>query len=235
MTIISTALKQSNTPSIEDIIGVPDWTTVSVGQLQQTPWRSICAVVISSSGQPVARGTGWLAGPRTVITAAHVIAAVAPGAGRSAAVTFPATGTIATTQSLEAHASFGGGTGVDVFDIAALHFPTDLGPPLSPFAFGLSSTTVIVAGFPFGPTDDFKTDSKDAVKSVLFPDLLLHRCDTLGGHSGSPVVIADGSGRVIGLHVHEDDANPDPGTGSRNVALLMRAELIAFIQGALDS
>jgi V8-like Glu-specific endopeptidase len=55
----------------EDVIGIDD--RVLVSDTSATPWRCICHLEITYNTGQVGFGTGWFAGERTVITAAHCL------------------------------------------------------------------------------------------------------------------------------------------------------------------
>lgn len=55
----------------ENVIGADNRTRVS--DTAMTPWRSICHLEIEYESGPVGMGTGFLIGPYTVVTAAHVL------------------------------------------------------------------------------------------------------------------------------------------------------------------
>ena len=55
----------------EDVIGIDD--RVMVKDTAVSPWRQICHLEITYDSGQVGFGTGWFAGPKTVITAAHCL------------------------------------------------------------------------------------------------------------------------------------------------------------------
>ncbi|MER8895934.1 trypsin-like peptidase domain-containing protein [Mesorhizobium sp. M0676] len=55
----------------EDVIGIDD--RVQVVDTSVIPWRCICHLEITYQSGQVGFGTGWFAGPRTIITAAHCL------------------------------------------------------------------------------------------------------------------------------------------------------------------
>jgi V8-like Glu-specific endopeptidase len=58
--------------ALESVIGdVDDRTRILETKL--TPWRQICALDIEGKNGARFIGTGWLAGPRTVVTAGHCV------------------------------------------------------------------------------------------------------------------------------------------------------------------
>jgi glutamyl endopeptidase len=55
----------------EDVIGVDD--RVMISDTSTTPWRCVCHLEITYDSGQVGFGTGWFAGPHTVITAGHCL------------------------------------------------------------------------------------------------------------------------------------------------------------------
>jgi V8-like Glu-specific endopeptidase len=55
----------------EDVIGIDD--RVVIADTSTVPWRCICHLEITYDTGQVGFGTGWFAGPHTVITAAHCL------------------------------------------------------------------------------------------------------------------------------------------------------------------
>jgi len=68
----------------EDVIGVDD--RVIVPDTSMTPWRCICHLEITYDSGQVGFGTGWFAGDRTVITAAHCLYTRGEGPRRASQV-----------------------------------------------------------------------------------------------------------------------------------------------------
>lgn len=220
----------------KDVIGnQPQWRDVEIAELKQKPWVSICAIDIrDSSGTILSQGTGWLAGNHTVITAAHVVSLVNEREGIRAEVKFPSSGDIITAQDVKRHSRYSANSTeeLDLFDIAALRLPSPHSPTLITAQLAGDKSIVEVAGFRLGVSRQFVTHREEAVCSVSIPELLLHRADTMRGHSGAPVVQPMGTEaqEVVGIHIQEDNANPDEARfGRRNVALLLRNELTTFI------
>jgi glutamyl endopeptidase len=57
---------------LESILGATD-RRKQILETELTPWRMICALEIESQTGAAFVGTGWFAGPRTVITAGHCV------------------------------------------------------------------------------------------------------------------------------------------------------------------
>lgn len=224
----------------KDILGdKARYRQVETVELKQPPWMSICAIEIKDiEGITVSLGTGWLAAGRTVITAAHVVWRNTKNNNLRAQVTFPSSGVSfsITRENIKVHEGYSSAdTGaLDFFDIAALKLPSPFSPALlaAPFA---TDTPVEIAGFPDirNVLGTFVTQRAEGVRSVSKRELLLHRADTLPGHSGAPVAQSQSSGAlgVVGIHIQNGMANPDEAQfGERNVALLLGEDLATFIQ-----
>ena len=187
------------------------------------PWRMICALRMFSDTGGGAIGTGWLAGPRTIVTAGHCVhhqaffggwaRRIEVSAGRDAA-TFPFETVTATRFS-----------SVDKwvedadpdFDIGCIHLEKPLGDVTGWFAIAsllpaeLESHMVNISGYPgdrgAGTEQYFH---KNRVLNVgarrIFYDV-----DTAGGQSGAPVWIHKSENAppiVIGIHAYGTGGTP---------------------------
>ena len=65
-------LKRPRSSPLESILGDTD-RRKQILETELTPWRMICALEIESQNGSAFVGTGWFAGPRTVITAGHCV------------------------------------------------------------------------------------------------------------------------------------------------------------------
>ena len=65
-------LKRPRSSALESILGDTD-RRKQILETELTPWRMICALEIESQSGAAFVGTGWFAGPRTVITAGHCV------------------------------------------------------------------------------------------------------------------------------------------------------------------
>lgn len=61
----------------ETVCGSDD--RVQISPATAVPWRWNCELIITMANGSTARGTGWLIGPRTVMTAGHVVYSAAAG------------------------------------------------------------------------------------------------------------------------------------------------------------
>lgn len=224
-----------------DFPGVnPRWHAVEQARLAMAPWSSICAISITQGGSVQLAGTGWLAGPETVITAAHVIAGVSRGNDSLGyEVKFPGISAAFTALDARYHERYRGNANslFDTFDIAALRIAP---PGLAGLAIAdnvPADAFVEVAGYPSIEQGRLVTHESRALR--LSDGVVLHEADTKEGHSGAPVLITRGSGEsraVIALHIHGFKANPDESRfPSHNVALAIESELAAFVRAHLDA
>jgi hypothetical protein len=219
-----------------DFVGLnPRWQPVQAAMLAMLPWSSICAISITRADSTELAGTGWLAGPATVITAAHVIASASHGNGDLGfQVRFPGTGLVSTALDAHFHDRYRGDPGdlFDPFDIAALRIE-DPGLPALPIVQPVPALdSVEVAGYPGMAHGTLVTHSAGAVR--LANGLVLHTADTKDGHSGAPVLATAGPGQervVVALHVQGYEGNPEAGSfPEHNVALALEKALADFVR-----
>jgi V8-like Glu-specific endopeptidase len=195
----------------EVVIDVDD--RVRVTNVEDYPWRAICALRILAQNGRRYVGTGWLIGPRTVATAGHCVfmhdaggwakeIAVIPALdgereprGKFASKTFRAVDGWIRNQSTDS-------------DYGVIQLDQPIGDEIGYFAFGAVSDSDVqsvdanISGYPAdrdGASHQYYHARRilKANRTRLFYDI-----DTVGGQSGSPIWIDLGSrGRVaIGVH-----------------------------------
>lgn len=189
---------------------------VQIVDTNRYPWCCICALRILARDGTRWRGTGWLAGPGTVITAGHVVYMHEQGgwvqsievlAGSNGSQKFSALATKATTF----HSANGWLTNGDPEqDYGAITLPTaaPLGRNCGYFRYASLSTSVLddlpvnLAGYPADKppmTQWFHTRRIKRVNTHTFA----YDIDTSGGQSGAPVwCVSDGRRYVVGIHTN---------------------------------
>lgn len=236
--------------STKDIIGPRD-DRVQINDTREYPWRAICLLVMSKGGR-LAQGTGWFAGPNSVVTAAHnlfdneVLGAgwvdsvqVSPAINgennpwKSETVQRPG---MAVSSAWRARA----GNKSD-FDFAVIKLSQALGQQTGWFTLTpwddaqLSGKQFNVVGYP-GP-GQAQPNAISIPKFTLWgiaglitnttPFTLHYQMDTTGGESGSPVFARNESnpdGTMIGVGIHTQ------GQGGQNQATRITNEVIQEIK-----
>jgi glutamyl endopeptidase len=206
-------LLQERKESTEVIIG-PD-NRVRINPTTAYPWRAICALKITAQDGSKWIGTGWLVGPRTVITAGHCVymhdhggwprsVEVIPGANDA---TRPYGSAIATTfRSVNGWINSKNSD----FDYGAIILPENSRPGDRTGWFGLSvkndgflkNAVLNLSGYPGDKGGNqqwfmsFKTKSVSARR-------ITYDIDTMGGQSGSPVwIYLNGQRYAVGIHTN---------------------------------
>jgi glutamyl endopeptidase len=184
------------------------------------PWRCLCRLDIASKNGHGYLGTGWLAGPKTVITAGHCVYMHDDGGWASQIVVTPAYN--------EGDAPYGSFTSSDLHSTDRwVHgnpndpatFPLDYGAifladPLALGFFGygvysddeLSNMTVNVYGYP-GDKNMGSVLWGHFRKLYRVTDTqIYYNIATYGGDSGCPVFFKDGDKRTaVGIHNYGGD------------------------------
>jgi V8-like Glu-specific endopeptidase len=175
-----------------------------IGNPRSYPYSAICALQIFNPKDELYYGTGFLAGPRLVLTAGHNVFYHGEGFMKAIHVypglngdrrSPPFRGAVA-TRMLTVEAWVNGGD--TQFDFGAIILPTDLGNDVGWFSIGnftdatLKALTVTLAGYPKEPPSnqaplDGSTMWWHLGKLAIEPNRLLYTIDTTIGQSGSPV------------------------------------------------
>lgn len=181
------------------------------------PWRKICALQITASDDEQMIGTGWIAGPRLIITAGHCVfdsfinewmkeIVVIPGRngdvepfGRYVSGKF---------CSMERWTS----AGDENYDIGAIFLSEDLDSSLGSFAFGsypdsdLSSQMINISGYPICTVGEEQMHHANRINSIT-THKLYYDVDTEGGQSGSPIwFYPNGATEPVVVGVHSNGA-----------------------------
>jgi V8-like Glu-specific endopeptidase len=200
-----------------------------ISDASSAPWRWIVKLTASFVSGVAEEGTGWFAGPRTIVTAGHCVARKSKYATAvniqwafdSAGVAQKST----TASSLgaadgwlhgeDASSDYGvvllnDGIGVDdAFQFRALETQT------------LQQSDLDIAGYPLdrSPAGLYVASGSP---SVVGPTLLRYEIDTSNGQSGSPIWTNLG-GRFVVVGIHRSGGDP-------NMGLRLTAELIGAIE-----
>jgi len=197
--------------AIESVIGPDERTRIVDTEL--APWRRICALrVLSPAGNFI--GTGWFAGPRTVITAGHCVfhrqmsgwatrITVIPGRNGTEMPYGEASSTRFSSLNYWTET-----TNPD-YDIGAIHLETSFGDQVGWFSTAVLSDADIpgylinISGYPgdrgLGNEQYFHANRILRVTNSR----VFYSNDTAQGQSGSPVWIypaADAEPMAIGIH-----------------------------------
>ncbi len=179
------------------------------------PWRCLCRLDITSANGRRYLGTGWLAGPRTVITAGHCVYLQDDGGWASQVKVVPA--------YQEGSAPFGSFTSSDLHSVTGWTEqkapPHDYGAILLPQALStgflgyavyadeeLSDQDVNVYGYPGDKNQGSALWGHFRKLYRVTAQQLFYNLATWGGQSGCPVWVKDGDDRVaVGIHNYGGD------------------------------
>ncbi len=188
-----------------------------------SPWRRICALNLIAPDGSRAIGTGWLAGPQTVLTAGHCVhdrdvfggwaSSIDISAGRDGAH-FPfGTVTAVRFSALDRWVD----TADPDFDIGCIHLDEPLGERVGWFAVGsvppseLEHHLANICGYPAdlgAGTEQYFHENRIL---HIGPHRVFYDVDTYGGQSGSPVWIqetANAEPIAVGIHAYGTRGTP---------------------------
>jgi glutamyl endopeptidase len=197
----------------EVVIGADD--RVRITNTTAMPWRWICALRITAANNTNWIGTGWLVGPRTVITAGHCVFMHNQGGWVKRVEVIPACNGAQRPYGSATATSFRSVTGWTQgsnrsYDYGAIILPSanKYGNQLGYFGYASLSTTSLMgltlnlSGYPGDKPSG--TQWFHARKATLvLPRSIVYNIDTAGGQSGAPVWrYLNGQRHVVGIHTN---------------------------------
>jgi V8-like Glu-specific endopeptidase len=200
----------------ESVIGVDSRRRIS--PCTSYPWRANAQLLITAADNSQWIGTGWFVGPKTLITAGHVVFIKGSGvAGRDGWVrriaVIPGRDGSSTPYGSVNSSSFRSVTGWTVsgnqeFDYGAIILGTNLGNNTGWYGYGnypdaqLMGSTVNISGYPGDkPTGTQWYDARRV--TAVGPRKVFYDVDTAGGQSGSAVYrIINGARIAVAVHAY---------------------------------
>jgi V8-like Glu-specific endopeptidase len=176
------------------------------------PWRCICSLLITAQDGTRWLGTGWLAGPKTAITAGHCVYLHGSGGWPARIDVFPARNGASKPYRFTS-TSFRSVKGWTRDQKPANDYGAIILPQPSVVGFfgytpmtdaELSGRLVSVYGYPSDKPSGTLWGHYRQLTQVL-PRQLVYNIATIGGQSGAPVWDKDGEDRfVVGIHNYGD-------------------------------
>jgi glutamyl endopeptidase len=208
---------------------------VLISDASALPWRCVCQLVVEGLFGQEVLGTGWLAGPHTVITAGHNL--FSPSTGRQASKVWVMPGRAgdavpygleATTQC-DVHPMWRG-QGDRNFDVGVVWLDAPMGEQLGWFGIGaysdaqLRGLIVNNAGYPADKPLGTQWFNAGRVLSAK-PQALTYGLDTEPGQSGSPIFhfTEDEQRIVVAVHAYGDSGE--------NIGVRITANMLGTLAG----
>lgn len=197
----------------EVVIGRDD--RIQVNNTTAYPWRTICSLLITARDGSRWIGTGWLVGPRAVITAGHCVYMHSRGGWARSIEVIPGRNGSRRPYGSGIATSFRSVTGWTQkrrrsHDYGAIILPRNCayGNRLGYFGyanlsyFSLLGLTVNLSGYPGDKPSGTQWWHARRIKWVT-PRTIVYNIDTAGGQSGAPVWrLRNGKRHVVGIHTN---------------------------------
>jgi glutamyl endopeptidase len=230
--------------ALESIIGIDERTRILDTDL--APWRIICALHMQDVNGAGAIGTGWLVGPKTVITAGHCVFSNAFFGGWASLIevnpgrngdNFP----YQTTTSVRFSSLNRWVEAEDPdFDIGCIHLNKPIGNTVGWFQVAtlpadvLQGYLVNIAGYPGDRGAGAEQyHHRNRVLRVT-ERRLFYDVDTYGGQSGAPVWIHESEESppvIVGIHAYGVGGTPQDWGIAANSAPRIIPEVLDRIEG----
>jgi glutamyl endopeptidase len=211
---------------LESVIGIDQ--RVRVLDTDLAPWRMICALRMRGRSGGTTIGTGWLIGPRTVLTAGHCVYSTRFFGGWADTIeVIPGLNGPGTDDAARPYGSVTSRRFSSVerwtvnedadFDIGCIHLDQPLGEKVGWFAIGvlpadeLTGYLVNISGYPADRGQG--NEQYHAANRVLrcTDRRVFYEVDTFGGQSGAPVWIHTGPGEpplAVAVHAYGIGGTP---------------------------
>lgn len=205
-----------STALVQSILGDSDRRTAVEHADKSAPWRMICSLNIFGQDDNEIIGTGWIAGPRLIITAGHCL--YHPSLGGWAKRIEIRPGNTPLNENADCYISqqfaiteqWHEGSDEN-FDYGAIFLEQDISSHYGHFSImamsdsDLADRKVNISGYPASYYGDTQMHHQNRIKSVS-ERKLYYDVDTGGGQSGSPVWVYEGDVAtdpvVIGVHAY---------------------------------
>lgn len=183
------------------------------------PWRCICQLVIEGIHDVEILGTGWLAGPKTVLTAGHNLYSKVSGKSATKVWVLPARSGDAVPFGYEVSANVAvhplwRNNGDREYDIGVIWLDNDIGNKLG--WFGISALTDVQlrkllvnnSGYPADKPLGTQWFNAGRILEAK-PNLITYGLDTESGQSGSPIFLysSDRQRIVVAIHAYGDSGD----------------------------
>ena len=226
---------------LETVIGDDD--RQEVPDAGADPWRRICQLDLKGPRGDFI-GTGWFAGPATVITAGHCVhyKALFRGWAEEIIVSPGRHGDTRPISTATSHRfsvpQIWRDTKDKDFDIGCIHLDTALGDQAGIFAFAslpdteLRNQRINVAGYPFDLGDGHVQFHHASSIGAMTPRRIFYEADTVRGQSGAPVFMVDAPGAepvVVAVHAYGTPGTPAELNLVANSAPRLRPEMFDLI------
>ncbi|MDF1815035.1 MAG: S8 family serine peptidase [Verrucomicrobiales bacterium] len=238
-----------NFAEIREIIGTDDRRPIA--DTTEFPWNSICALKGRMPDGTPLQGTGWLAGPQTVITAGHCLNHPDLDGWLEEVTVIPAaddgTDPFGSVVSRNFSTPDEWIEKRDVaFDIGVIHLPVPVHSDLVPLGFAaledekLVNQLINITGYPYDKGGDQMWHGRDRIIEAE-PETLRYQTDTKGGQSGSPAYLicsftdkpGEWSPLVAGIHSRRGEQSSG-GVWQDNCAVRITPEIFDLINFWID-
>ncbi|MEM9670424.1 MAG: trypsin-like serine protease [Pseudomonadota bacterium] len=193
------------------------------------PWRMICSLSIESTFGPSIPGTGWLAGPSTVITAGHCVHALERGGWATKIDVTPGQNGVDQkpygqfqSRSFNCTKRWRDDADPD-YDIGCIQLSEPIGNEVGWFGMRvldgaeLSQWHLNLSGYPLKPGQGVEQRFHSNSVHKLTDHRVYYQIDTTSGNSGGPVwiqdVAADDAPYCVAIHAYSvgDGVNANSG------------------------